>query len=77
MLTLWRSVVQFCSAPLVRFPTALDTNVADEREFFTPEYFSDLWSRKRPPVRPSSQNNGGGAQRRRWGLGRGRKQESE
>ena len=25
MLTLWRSVVQFCSAPLVRFPTALDT----------------------------------------------------
>jgi hypothetical protein len=28
MLTLWRSVVQFCSAPLVRFPTALDTEAS-------------------------------------------------
>ena len=52
-------------------------NVADEREFFTPEYFSDLWSRKRAPVRSTSQNNGAAGQRRRWGLGRGRKKDSE
>ena len=54
------------------------SNVADDREFFTPEYFSDLWSRKRaPPPRSHSQNDGGGTQRRRWGLGRGRKKDSE
>ena len=41
-------------------------NVADDREFFTPEYFADLWSKKRGPAR------NGGSQRRGWRFGRSR-----
>ena len=40
--------------------------VADAREFFTPEYFSDLWSRRRGPDRlgPSSSHDQGRRYRR-------------
>ena len=37
-------------------------NVADEREMLTPEYFEDLWSRRRGPEARS----GGNSQRRAW-----------
>ncbi len=46
------------------------TQVADERQFFTPEYFSDLWSRRRgrsPNNEPTSVKP-----RRWWGRGKPR-----
>ena len=46
------------------------TQVADERQLFTPEYFSDLWSRKRgriPNNEPASVKP-----RRWWGRGKSR-----
>lgn len=42
------------------------TRVADEREFFTPDYFEDLWSRRRPSARSGPP----GEQRRGWRFGR-------
>ena len=45
-------------------------NVADDREFLTPDYFSDLWSRKRGAPKTGPQS--GGSQRRGWRLGRTR-----
>ena len=45
-------------------------NVADDREIFTPEYFSDLWSRKRRAPAPKGDSKSVGAQRRGWRLGR-------
>ena len=56
------------------FPANLSyelANVADTRELFTPEYFADLWSRRRTPARPEPRNDGG--QRRGWRLGRFRR----
>jgi uncharacterized LabA/DUF88 family protein len=52
--------------------------VADAREFFTPEYFSDLWSRNRGTARAvaqsqsqsQSQSQGTGTGRRWWRRGR-------
>ena len=46
------------------------SNVADDREIFTPDYFSDIWSRKRGTPRSVPEN--GGAKRRGWRLGRSR-----
>lgn len=45
--------------------------VADDREFFTPEYFKDLWMKKRS-TRPSSRrsSNGRGGSGRSLGLGK-------
>ena len=53
------------------FPANLSwdlVNVADNREFLTPEYFADLWSSKRAATKSGSQ--GRPAQRRGWRLGR-------
>jgi uncharacterized LabA/DUF88 family protein len=47
-------------------------NAADERELFTPEYFSDLWARKREPAKSP-----GTPQRRGWRLGRSRNRDAE
>jgi uncharacterized LabA/DUF88 family protein len=47
------------------------TQVADERQFFTPEYFSDLWSRKRGRS-PNNDEPVGVKPRRWWGRGRSR-----
>ena len=41
--------------------------IADDREFFEPEFFEDLWSRKRPSGRASN-----GGSRRSWRFGRSR-----
>jgi len=49
-------------------------NIADERELFTPGYFSDLWSRKREPARGNSQP---APQRRGWRFGRPRNTDPE
>ena len=74
---------------IAAFPSNLSwelSNVADARELFTPDYFADLWSRKRTPAKAASQNGGkttgsgngsGGGQRRGWRLGRSRKTDSE
>ena len=54
------------------FPANLSwelAQVADDREFFTPDYFEELWSRKRNSSRTSSQNSSEG-QKRGWRLGR-------
>ena len=64
------------------FPANLSwelANAADEREFFTPGYFSDLWSRNRGSSRSASQSNskGAGGQGRGWRLGRSRSKDSE
>ena len=59
---------------IAAFPANLSwelANVADDREFFTPEYFSDLWSRQKGTKRSTS--NSGGTQERGWRLGRARK----
>ena len=40
-------------------------NVADDREFFTPAYFSDLWSRKRTAPKTGPPGGSGGTRRRR------------
>ena len=53
------------------FPSNLSwelAQVADDRQFFTPEYFSDLWSRKR--VGPRSTERASETPRRWWGRGR-------
>ena len=47
-------------------------NVADDRIFFKPEYFSDLWSRKRETAKSAPP---GGPPRRGWRFGRPRSQE--
>ena len=47
--------------------------VADDREFFTPDYFSELWSRKRS-ARPDSSSQESEAKRRGWRLGRSRRE---
>ena len=49
-------------------------NVADDRVFFNPEYFSDLWSRKRETAKTAQT---GGPQRRGWRLGRPRARNAE
>ena len=41
--------------------------IADDREFFEPEFFEDLWSRKRPSARAAN-----GGNRRSWRFGRSR-----
>ncbi len=41
-------------------------NVADERELLAPEYFKELWSRRRGP----DARSGGNSQRRIWSLSR-------
>ena len=54
------------------FPANLSwelAQVADDRLFFTPDYFEELWSRKRNSSRTSSQNSSEG-QKRGWRLGR-------
>ena len=54
------------------FPANLSwelAQVADDRQFFTPEYFEGLWSRKRNSSRANSQNNSEG-QKRGWRLSR-------
>ena len=53
------------------FPSNLSwelAQVADDRQFFTPEYFSDLWSRKR--VGPRSTERASETPRRWWGRER-------
>jgi len=54
-------------------------NEADDRNFFTPDYFSDLWSRSRGPSKNAPQGNsrGGGSQRRGWRLGRPHSRDSK
>ena len=47
-------------------------NVADDREFFTPDYFSDLWSRKRTAPKTGPPGGSGGTRRRGWRLSRPR-----
>jgi uncharacterized LabA/DUF88 family protein len=49
-------------------------NIADQRELFTPDYFADLWSRKREPARG---NNQAAPQRRGWRFPRPRAKDSE
>ena len=49
------------------FPSNLSSElaqVADDREFFTPEFFSDIWSRRRGRTREPEPQSGG--QRRWW-----------
>ena len=47
-------------------------NVADDREFFTPEYFSDLWNRRRGSDNTQDNNVDGNVQRRGWRFPRRR-----
>ena len=67
---------------IAAFPANLSwelANVADRREFFTPDYFADLWSRKRTSSRSSGgaiSRNGGG-QKRGWRFGRPKTTNSE
>ena len=49
--------------------------VADHREYLTPDYFSDLWSRGRAAMRPSTQSDG--RSWRRWRSGRSPGSKSE
>lgn len=64
------------------FPANLSwelANVADRREFFTPDYFADLWSRRRTSSKSSGgaiSRNGGG-QKRGWRFGRSKSKNSE
>jgi len=59
---------------IAAFPSNLAwelANVADDREFFTPEYFAPLWTRRRSPPKddsPPDQREGG--RRRGWRFGR-------
>ena len=67
---------------IAAFPSNLSyelANIADDREFFTPDYFGDLWSRKRGAAKNSSESGTkeGGTQRRGWRLGRSPKKDSE
>ena len=58
---------------IAAFPSNLSwelANVADHHEFFTPEYFETLWSRRRAPSRDNSQPPQQGVRRRGWRLGR-------
>ena len=60
------------------FPSNLSWDLAqaaDDREFFTPEYFADVWSKRRPAARAPAKS--GGNQRRGWRLGRSRSKDSE
>ena len=66
------------------FPSNLSwelANVADAREFFTPGYFADLWSRKRSAPKAKADSNAepksGPTRRRGWGLGRSRAKDSQ
>ena len=58
------------------FPSNLSwelTQVADRPEFFTPEYFTELWGRKRVAVQTQdAATEATGAKRRGWRLGRSR-----
>lgn len=49
-------------------------NIADDRVLFAPDYFSDLWTKKRTSNRSGS-SNGSSPTKRRWGLRRPRSQE--
>ena len=63
---------------IAAFPSNLSyelANAADYREFFTPAYFSDLWSRNRTPAKSEPRSNG--TQRRGWRLGRSRTKEPQ
>ena len=56
---------------IAAFPSNLSwelANVADDREFFTPEYFDSLWTRRRSPPKNDSQpaQREGGNKRRGW-----------
>jgi len=56
------------------------SNIADNRELFTREYFSELWTRKRTPSgKTSSQNSNGNGKspRKGWGFGRFKTSESK
>jgi uncharacterized LabA/DUF88 family protein len=56
---------------IAAFPSNLSldlANVADDRQLLTPEYFTDLWSKKRAATKSGSQ--GGETRRRGWPLGR-------
>ncbi len=64
------------------FPANLSwelANVADTRHFFSPDYFSDIWSRGRQESksRDGETANTGGSRRRGWRFGRSRKQNGE
>ena len=63
---------------IAAFPANLSgdlVNVADNRQSLSPEFFSDLWSRKRGSSRAEPQ--GGRSPRRGWRLGRSRSKDSE
>ena len=63
---------------IAAFPANLSwelANVADDRELFTPDYFSDLWSRRRQAPKAKATDKGD-TQRRGWRLGRSRSRES-
>jgi uncharacterized LabA/DUF88 family protein len=52
---------------IAAFPANLSwelANVADDREFFTPEYFNELWSRRRQSSQTNTRSSG--SQRRGW-----------
>tara|TARA_Y100000590_G_scaffold100986_1_gene114764 strand:- start:33 stop:683 length:651 start_codon:yes stop_codon:yes gene_type:complete len=49
-------------------------NIADNRILFTPEYFTDLWTKKRASNRSAS-DNGSSPAKKRWGFGRSRSKE--
>ncbi|MCH8199012.1 MAG: hypothetical protein IIA54_02955 [Chloroflexi bacterium] len=58
--------------------------MADEREFFTPEYFADLWSRGRnraarsvPAEKPAEKPAETPTPRRGWRRGRSRSSDPE
>jgi uncharacterized LabA/DUF88 family protein len=54
---------------IAAFPSNLSWDLAqaaDDRNFLTPEYFSDLWSKNRAPAKAA----GSGNRRRGWPLGR-------
>ena len=66
---------------IAAFPSNLSyelANVADDREFFTPDYFADLWSKRRGVPKNSSESGAkeGGNQRRGWRLGRSPERDS-
>ncbi len=48
--------------------------VADDREFFTPEFFTELWSRGRDKTRESVQKDGGS---KRWWNRRSRSRDND
>ena len=60
------------------FPANLSWDLAqaaDDRELFTPEYFADVWSKRRGGTKAPAKS--AGTQRRGWRLGRPRAKESE